>query len=473
MKPKIPDYGPFKLKFANLNYAVGNDEMNELLKPFDVVKIGGIDGVEGHRGTVMVEFGDRDSLVRALELNNTQFMDFNIRVLIPERRGGYDRGGPRRDGPDDGKDRDFDNWERRGPLSPSEGRPSRAPERDFDWNDRRGPLSPSEGEDSFGGRGPRGPPKNRDDRNYDSWERRGPPPSREESEFGHSGFGGPKRAPQDDDRDYNNWEHRGPPPSDDKKEFGRGGPHRGPLRNSSAERDFDNWERRGPPPSNEHRHGNRRTSIKHDDEKHEVFEQDWNANKPNSGVKVPDYQKHPRNTNHKNTHFDNKEGFNDSTESAAAAASTSPRPHKRLNLLPRSEKAAEVVVPRNAALFGAAKPVDTASKLLEIEEREEKAKQERAAKRAAAEEAAAAAQASQAKSRSEADEAAKSFAALKLQDEEEKDQDDQKAKALEEYKLRMKEELTEAERIKNQEASPEELEGDGWNVVTPKRGGRR
>lgn len=441
--------------------------MEDLLKNFNVEKMSDLDGVVGHKGSTVVEFQDRDSLVRALELDGKPFFDMNMRITVLEHRGGFN--GPRREGgASDGRDRDFDNWDRRGPLPSMEGgdkpRGGRMPERDFDWNNRRGPLPSGENphRKNFEGHS-----KPHEDRDIDWNNRRGPLASKEDKgpqqhndhEFGNKGH--------QDDRNYDNWEHRGPLPhlEEKKNDFGKG------FRNQpSAERDFDWNNRRGPLPVAEDRkpnyqNDNRRPFRSGDRQKSDdPFDQDWNTSKPTVGVKAVENSKY-RNTNHKNTFNDkhsDEETKEFNTEAKAGAASSVPH-RKRLNLLPRAEKAAEVVVPRNTALFGSAKPVDTASKYLEIEAREEKAKLERAKK---AEEAAASN-----KSNKE-DQLNKSFSALQL-DEEGHEVEDHKVKAVNEYNERKKEDLTEAEKIRLQEASPEELESSGWNVVPSKKGGRR
>lgn len=491
--------------------------MENLLKNFNVEKMGDLGGVVGHKGNTVVEFSDRESLVSALELDGKPFFDMNLRIIVLEHRGGFN--GPRREGPpSDDKNRDFDNWDRRGPLPPMEGgdRPhgGRMPDREFDWNDRRGPLPPGEHSNR---RGFDGPSKPHDERDYGNWERRGPPPPREEHGFHHHGdreFGnkGHHNDERNDERNYDNWEHRGPlPPLEEKKnEFGHkprhhdernydSWEHRGPLpsleekknefgkgfrRQNAPERELDWSHRRDPPPAPEdrrnHNHNNQHRRQHRSGEKPKAddpFDQDWNSSKPAVGVKVAE-NKH-RHNNFKNTHENDNtkkhsEGESNDTKANAASApaappattaTPTPHHHKRLNLLPRSNKAAEVVVPRNAALFGSAKPVDTASKFLEIEAREEKAKLERAKK---AEEAAA----SKSQKKSKKEDVAKSFSALQI-NEEGKDSEDHKTQAVHEYNQRKKEDLTEAEKTRLREATPEDLESGGWNVVIPKKGGRR
>ncbi|VVT53363.1 uncharacterized protein SAPINGB_P003536 [Magnusiomyces paraingens] len=522
--PVIPDYPPFVARFLNLDYSVTQEELYDFFgNKYNVVSIRGLDNM-GRKGSAMVEFEDRDSLVRALDLDSTPFKnDRNFRVLLPERRN--EHRGPRRDAPpSDGKDRDFDNWERRGPLPDSEGgsssgyksqnfdRNNDGRERNFDnWGERRGPLPDNEGGfksrrfndnddgkernfDNWGSRGslPEGDNEGRFGNNNNNYNKfnRAPREHQEEREFDWNNRRGPlEAAPQrrqfnnnfknnnndEEGREFDNWtERKGPLPPIVKDERNYDSwEGKGPSASANADkRDFSNWNDRKGPLRGKPRNAERKNS------RDDVFDRDWNADKPAQGVKAAQGNKGNKGGRHnQNENSDATDAATDATATATddsiVAADAAPKGYKKLHLEPRTVAAgsSNENVPRSAALFGHAKPVDTASKLVEAEEREKKLREQRNKEFAEKLEASKARKQNLNDRSIVENDAVKSFAALNLQEEEGEENSEEKKNVGGE--TRRKDEPTEAEKILSAEATQDELEGDGWNLVPSKRPGRR
>lgn len=295
-----------------------------------------------------------------------------------------------------------------------------------DWRSgRSGPLPPLER-----GGDRRGPRREFDDsHDYDKWERRGPLPPLE-----HRGERrGPPRERRefDDGHDYNNWERKGPlPPLEDRP------PRRGSSRFGGADdqHDYDNWERKGPlPPRRE-----RKTSAP------DVADtvDDWRARRQGSA---------------------SGRGGQRAT-SSGSTDSSAPHPRKKLELKPRTIGAHEAVpAPASeharSSLFGAAKPVDTQRKFIEVEERQRKIEEERREHRY---------EEQQKKEEVKTASVRKRFELLSTEDDEE---GDAVAESSGEQVGKPVEKLTAAEQLFNREASLEELETGNWNVV--KRSARK
>lgn len=338
------------------------------------------------RGFAFVEFEDRDSLEKATLLDGTNFHGRNLRILVAEQR--RERGGfQRRENPDDGNERDFDNWSRSGPLPPLH---NDRPERSFN-REREADHRNYDGGFRSSGR----PAPQEDHRNYDGGFRSAPRPP----------------APEDG-RDYDHWEHRGPLPAlEDNNNNNKFFNNRGPRRDG---------------PNRAHFHEQTEEESKLDSVN------DWRSLGPKSPV-------------------------------ATSPEPAKPAGRRKLNLAPRSKPLdTNTQTTRSSTLFGAAKPVDTAKKLQEIEERQAKIHQERVEREQ--KKAAKAKEDKEAKEKLEA--TRKSFAALSTEDD--------AAQESEEIAPRKKEELTAAEKLLAAEVPKEELEGDDWNVVvSTKRSGRR
>lgn len=387
----LPDRPPFTAKFMNLDYRTTEPEFAGLFDAtFRIVDVSLPLDIESgkSRGFAFVEFEDRDSLAKATQLDGHTFLGRNLRVLVSEprqQRPGFQR---REMVPDDGIQRDFDNWERRGPLPPlNNNRP------DNHFRERREP----------------------DTRNYDDGFRSSGRPAFNDSHDG--GFRSNRPPPPQDNRDYSNWEHRGPLPplEDNHQKFG----NRGPRKNF---------------------HHEPHVREKTDEEKKLDTIDNWrHADAPRAPM---------------NSHFE----------------PAKPAGRKKLNLAPRSKPLDSNSQPaRSSSVFGAAKPVDTAKKLMEIEEKQAKLHQERVER-----EQRKAAKAKEDKEEKEAKKPkgkveilTKSFAALSTEDGEASPEVEETAAAPK------KDEPTAAEKLLTTAASQEELEANGWNVVPTKKVGRK
>lgn len=291
----LPDHPPFTARFLNLDYGVTEENLASLFdSEFRIVEVKVPLDIETNRsrGFAFVEFEDRTSLERATSMDGQNFLGRTLRVLVAEQR--RERNGFQRRDADYGNERDFDNWERRGPLPPSnrpEFRDREAGNRNYSNGFRSSDLSAPE----------------EDQRDYES------------------GFRSAPREPvPEDNRDYNHWEHRGPlPPLEDKPKFG----NRGPRRSSNE--------------------SHPRFREPTDQEKRIESVNDWRS----TGPKSPAVPRSPERAK--------------------------PAGRVKLNLAPRSMPlGTSTQVNRSSSLFGAAKPVDTAKKFQEIEERQAKIHQE-------------------------------------------------------------------------------------------------
>jgi len=205
---QLPDKPPFTAHLGNLSYDATVETVTEFFEDCNIVNVRIIEDREQNRpkGFAYAEFGDLEGLKTALTRDGQSFQGRTIRVKVadPPRGGGFggsegmrdldwgarrgpladlpgrggDRGGDRR-GPDfgerrrefqsndDGKARDFGNWERRGPLSPlaqperpesREGSRSRTMEtrsESFRGNRKASPAAWGSGEGQEGSRPPR------------------------------------------------------------------------------------------------------------------------------------------------------------------------------------------------------------------------------------------------------------------------------------------------------------------------------
>ncbi|KAF5102331.1 hypothetical protein D0Z03_000451 [Geotrichum reessii] len=223
------------------------------------------------------------------------------------------------------------------------------------------------------------------------------------------------------------------------------------VNNTEGGRDFSNWDKREP-------------SFNRNNNTNNTFTRTRSNNNFNGS----------NNSNNNNNNFRRDEWKSTTPATATPVttnttpASTEPsRPRVKLNLAPRTKPLnTDESTTRPSSLFGAAKPVDTAKKIREIEERTAKLEQERLEREQKLAEKAQAER--EAKAKLEA--ARKSFAALSTEDEAAKDEEVEE----EITSSRKKEDLTAAEKLLYAEATQEELDGDGWSVVgSGKRSGRR
>ncbi|KAF1815738.1 hypothetical protein P152DRAFT_194699 [Eremomyces bilateralis CBS 781.70] len=200
----LPTKPPFTVHLGNLSYDATETEIDGFFTGCQPTSVRIVEDKLDHKpkGFGYVEFATLDGLKKALDLNGTQFQGRNIKISIAEpqkdrlesnrdfgdwsRKGplpdlpnqnrrtsdkggfrgfdaasdaGSDAGGRRAFRPDDGKVRDFNNWERKGPMSPA-GPPAREGGRTREGPPRERNLSPApawgEGRSQDGSRPPRG-----------------------------------------------------------------------------------------------------------------------------------------------------------------------------------------------------------------------------------------------------------------------------------------------------------------------------
>ncbi|EON69917.1 hypothetical protein W97_09181 [Coniosporium apollinis CBS 100218] len=288
------------------------------------------------KGFGYVEFGTLDGLKKALDLSGTQFQGRNIRVTVAD---------PPKDRPEG---REINDWTRKGPL-PDLPNARRTSERGGG-----GYRAFDAGSDAGSERG----------------ERRRPPP-----------FEGDGKV-----RDFGNWERKGPlspvPPT--------GGPMRdgGRLRS----RDGPPVERRNSPSWGEGRSQDGSRPPRREFQERPAYDRQPTApeldNQWRSRMKPDAPAKSPGATPET------------STPSSPAATPAPPTQRPRLNLAKRTVSEAQPAADSGssdskASPFGAAKPIDTAAREKEVEEKrqlairqkkeaDEKAREERRAKEAAA-----------------------------------------------------------------------------------------
>ncbi|KAM6484123.1 hypothetical protein HDV62DRAFT_313698 [Trichoderma sp. SZMC 28011] len=147
---KLPEKPPFTAHLGNLSYDATNESVTDFFDGCDVVSVRIIEDRELQRpkGFGYVEFGNLDGLKKALTLDGQSFEGRMIKIKIADPP----RGGDGREGRGESA-RDLSEWTRKGPLPDLPG--ARGPRSDF--GERRPPRDPaSEG------------------RSTGTWERRGP-----------------------------------------------------------------------------------------------------------------------------------------------------------------------------------------------------------------------------------------------------------------------------------------------------------
>lgn len=358
----IPENGPYLAHLGNLPYDIVSEDITNFLQDCDITSVRLIEDRETNRpkGFGYAEFANVDGLKKALSMDGESFLNRNIKIRVAE---------PPKDRSGNDQTRDFGDWSRKGPLPDL---PSRGGAGGFD---RRGPSD-------FGER--RGPPRERD-------------------------------APADDGkvRDFGNWERKGPLsplPQQERAPGSRDGSR--PRMNDRTE--STRSDRRGSPAAwGEGRQDGSRPPRREFSDRPErpervptAADQDnqWRSKmRPDAPVKSPGQS---------------RSGSEAPSSPAPAAAPLASRP--KLNLAKRTvSEAPDVTSPAlpsaggdsKANPFGAARPIDTAAREREIEEKRvtaEKDKKEADAK--AKEDARQAKEAEAAKAAAAKEEAAKAEA---------------------------------------------------------------
>lgn len=337
---ELPTRPPYTAHLGNLSYEATQEAVTDFFADCAITSVRIIeDRIENRpKGFAYAEFADLDGLKRALDLDGEQFQGRNIRVRIADPP----KGGEFRDGP---SARDLGSWERKGPLADA---PGRSNDRRNDFGERRGP--------------PRdGPSDEGRSRDFGNWERRGPL--------------SPSMTPETGDDSRDNSRPRG---GDRGEAFrnNRGAAWGEPRPEGSAQQPAREFRERTERPERPERAP---TAAEMDSQ--------WRSNmKPDQGSS------------------DSRDG-SQGPKSPAGPDAAAPAARPRLNLQKRTvtEAAADASgsagSDAKASPFGAARPIDTAAKEREIEEKrvqalkeqkeaEEKAKEDRRlAKEAAAKEA--------------------------------------------------------------------------------------
>ncbi|KAF2825679.1 hypothetical protein CC86DRAFT_33954 [Ophiobolus disseminans] len=205
----LPSKPPYTAHLGNLSFDATEGDVNDFFADCEVTNVRIVEDKMDRKpkGFGYVEFGSVEGLKKALDLSGTQFQGRNIRVSVAEPpkdrpeareitdwtrkgplpdlpgqrrtsdRGGFSRGGGGFDSasdagsergerrraapfPDDGKQRDFGNWERKGPLSPGAApnamaREGRQPSFQSGAREHRQSPAWGEGREDSGSRGPR------------------------------------------------------------------------------------------------------------------------------------------------------------------------------------------------------------------------------------------------------------------------------------------------------------------------------
>lgn len=362
-------------------------------------------GEKGPRGFGYAEFGTRTALIKALELNNSQFNGRPLRISLPDesgkdssdRRGGHDR-------PEGHSDRTDNDW-RRGPAedipykTPAPGMNRSEPNRGF-GSERPGGFGNGEFQPAYDSK-----------RGYDRTNRYG------DSESGR-GYGDSNRRDDYEQRGHDRTDFR----SDNNRGYRRedrttggfdsaesirrdpaAGKYSAEARSGNARRDDYNQSRpyvdrsegsfrsdinrrnieRSPPAAL----GSNRSDAPYSDQRSEQVSQ-YSDERSSSSYLPPSMRQHdPDVDNSRQQRYEPREARHDAhpdynqtrrSESESSAPAPQPEPPQpvsrpKLQLKPRSRPKEEILAPveesKRASIFGGAKPVDTTKKELEIEEK--------------------------------------------------------------------------------------------------------
>ncbi|GAB7363984.1 hypothetical protein MBLNU230_g4544t1 [Neophaeotheca triangularis] len=341
----LPSKPPYTAHLGNLAFDVSSGDIESFLGECQVTNVRIVEDKLDHKpkGFGYVEFATLDGLKKALTLTETNFMGRNIRISVADPP--KDRGGD--------SNRDFSDWSRKGPLP------------DLPQNSRR----PSDRGAGFGAA-----------RGMDN-----------ASDAGGEREGGDRRRPgffENDNkvRDFGNWERKGPltpapgaaPPMRDGGRLKEGGP---PM------------ERRASPAW-----GEGRSEAGSRPPRREFVERPAPERAPTAAEQDSQWRSKMRPD-------PEPAATPEVSTPTSPAAPAAPKERPRLNLAKRTVSTADPSAPpataeatessSKASPFGAARPVDTATKEKEMAEKREqaakqkaeadaKAREEKAAKDAAA-----------------------------------------------------------------------------------------
>lgn len=339
----LPDKPPYTAHLANLSFDVTQDDIKDFFRDCEVTNVRIVEDKMDRKpkGFGYVEFGTLEGLKGALNLTGTNLAGRQVRVSVAD---------PPKDRPE--SSRDFSDWSRKGPLPDLPGNSRRVSERNFS-------------------------------RNFDEKSDAG-------SERGGSrrGFGGDSDGKV---RDFSNWERRGPLSPAAIPDRTLGGAGRQGSRDDNFRRNSPSWgegrsQEGSRPPRKEYAERPERPERVVPPREPTAADMDnqWRSKmRPDAVPKSPEPEV--------------------STPSSPAAPSA-PAGRPRLNLQKRTVSEADPTGAQasaggdsKASPFGAARPVDTAAKEREVEEKrqealrlkkeaDEKAKAERAEEKKSARE---------------------------------------------------------------------------------------
>ncbi|CAO2655239.1 Nn.00g103030.m01.CDS01 [Neocucurbitaria sp. VM-36] len=337
----LPSKPPYTAHLGNLSFDATEGDVNDFFTGCDVTNVRIVEDKLDRKpkGFGYVEFGTVEGLKKALDLSGTQFQGRNVRVSVAE---------PPKDRPEA---RDISDWTRKGPLPDLPGQRRTSDRGGFGSNRDRGFDA---GSDAGSERG----------------ERRRPPP-----------FAGDGK-----ERDFGNWERKGPlspvPSAGPPREGGRqrafeGAPREGrrqsPAWGEGQGTDGSRGPRREFQPSEKPQYDRQPTAPELDNQWRTKMRPDAPAQSPTATPEA-------------------------SVPSSPAPQPAAPAGRPRLNLTKRTvseaQPAPEATPSDKPNPFGAARPIDTAAREKEIEEKrqlairqkkeaDDKAREEKKAKEAA------------------------------------------------------------------------------------------
>lgn len=368
---RIPDRPPYTAHLGNLSYDATQETVSDFFADCEIVSVRIVEDREQQRpkGFGYVEFASADGLKQALTLDGASFQGRSIRVRIADP--------PKdRDGRGDGPPRELDWSMRKGPLADIQTRNNDRRSGPGEFGDRRGDFNDRRGGDFNERRTPREPADDGKVRDFSDWSRKGP------------------LSPRPEPTQTSSREGSRPPVEGAGSDFQRQDRRASPAAWGEGRQQQDGSR----PP--------RREFVDRPEKAPSAAEKDmqWRSNMRPDNVKSPGQS---------------RSGSEAPPSPAPAAAVPAAPSRPRLNLAKRTiSEAPDATSPAltatdsKASPFGAARPIDTAAKEREIEqkrvaalqkqkEEEERAKEEQrlakeAAEKKAEEEAAAAAAAAKA-----------------------------------------------------------------------------
>lgn len=313
----LPDKPPYTAHLANLSFEATQEDIREFFRDCQVTNVRIVEDKLDRKpkGFGYVEFGSLDGLKTALTLSGSNVAGRSVRISVAD---------PPKDRPE--STRDFSDWTRRGPLPDLPQGNRRVSERTFS---NRNFDNTSDAGSERGGRRAFGAESDGKVRDYNNWERKGPlsPAALPDRTLGGAGRQGSKEG-----------------------DFRRNSPSWGEGRSQDGSR----------PPR-----GDRQ--VPHREPTAADLDNQWRSKmRPDAAPKSPEPE--------------NSAPSSPAPAPATAAAAAAPGTRPKLNLQKRTvSEAGPLASPAatggdsKASPFGAARPVDTAAKEREVEEKRQEA----------------------------------------------------------------------------------------------------